>query len=238
MRTPGLRKDVSLAASCFTLSLVAVCLLGVQPGTATAQVKSPSLDQTLKQCPGGVAVAPGTPCPSSTPVGWQDASLAATDIGVGSAGHVFFIATDGSSIWQHTTSGNRAVPGRAVRIAVAPNGHPWVVNVSGEIYRDVATADGATTWKLIPGWASDIGIGVDGTVWVLGGGGRPYRWDDTKASWVTGTGIGTAIAVDPGGNPWVVNASGEIYQFVAGAWKQLHECDDLLVAVNRSPHHG
>ena len=125
MRTPGLRKDVSLAASCFTLSLVAVCLLGVQPGTATAQVKSPSLEQTLKQCPGGVAVAPGTPCPSSTPVGWQDASLAATDIGVGSAGHVFFIATDGSSIWQHTTSGNRAVPGRAARSPRQPPRVDW-----------------------------------------------------------------------------------------------------------------
>jgi hypothetical protein len=113
--------------------------------------------------------------------------------------------------------------GRAKRVSVDPNGRPWVISATNQIYRDVSTGLGVipSTWKLMPGAATAIGIGADGTVWVIGSNGAPFRWDETNSKWVMGTGAGKEIAVDASGNPWVVNAAGQTWQFTNGAWKQL-----------------
>jgi len=42
-------------------------------------------------------------------------------------------------------------------------GHPWVVNSNGNIY---SRASG--NWQQLPGLAKDIGVGADGSVWVIG----------------------------------------------------------------------
>jgi hypothetical protein len=140
---------------------------------------------------------------------------------VNATGNVFYIATDGRTIVQHTVSGELSLQGAATRVSVGPSGHPWVLNAANQIYRDVSTTAGTTTWQRMPGAATAIGVGANGTVWAIGSGGVPYRWDDTNSKWLTGTGAGKEIAVDPSGNPWVVNAAGQTWQFTNGAWKLL-----------------
>jgi len=73
-----------------------------------------------------------------------------------------------------------------MRIAVDPSGAPWVVNVNGNIY---SRASGS--WQLMPGLAKDIGIGADGSVWVIGtdptpGGYGIYRWNGSDWSRIDG----------------------------------------------------
>lgn len=119
---------------------------------------------------------------------------------------------EGADLWQR----DRASAGSAgVRIAVDPRGQPWVVNDSGEIWR----RQNETTWQQLPGTATDIGIGGDGTVWVLGtdsksGGYGLWRW--TGRTWVPDeasvSSAGVRISVDERGQPWVVNDSGEIWR--------------------------
>src|SRR5262249_59379407 len=59
-----------------------------------------------------------------------------------------------------------------------------------------------------------------GAVGVIGSDGTPYSWDTGAKAWKKGSGGGKRIAVDPAGNPWVVNDARQIWQFTAGAWKQ------------------
>ena len=63
--------------------------------------------------------------------------------------------------------------------------------------------------RQIAGKATDISIGANGTVWVIGDGGVPYRWNGK--TWQPHSGGGSRIAVDPKGLPWVLNARKEIY---------------------------
>jgi hypothetical protein len=71
--------------------------------------------------------------------------------------------------------------------------------------------------------ARDIGIGADGSVWILKGGADRdaacglFRWDGF--SWIQSAGKGVALSVAPDGEPWVIDADGRISRRVAGAWE-------------------
>ena len=79
-------------------------------------------------------------------------------------------------------------------------------------------------WQRLPGEAVDIGIGADGSAWIIGldarhGGYRIYNW--TAQGWLRIEGSAVRIDVDPAGNPWIVNASHEIYRWHGTGWQRL-----------------
>ncbi|MEO6000547.1 MAG: hypothetical protein ABIN89_27125 [Chitinophagaceae bacterium] len=103
------------------------------------------------------------------------------------------------------------MPGGAVRIAVDPNGVPWVINDSNNIYRW-----NGNDWDLMPGNATDIGIGSDGSVWItginsVGGGFNIATWYGDH--WIDFPGGALRISVGPDGVPWVINDANSIYRF-------------------------
>jgi Calx-beta domain/Tectonin domain/Fibronectin type III domain len=72
-----------------------------------------------------------------------------------------------------------------------------------------------------PGTATDISVGANGAVWAVGSanvsGGHPiYQWNGSK--WVTVAGGAVAIAVDPHGNPWIINSSHKIFRRSGTKW--------------------
>jgi hypothetical protein len=98
-------------------------------------------------------------------------------------------------------------------------GMPWVVNNAGNIFR----GDGRS-WQQLSGLATDIGVGADGSAWVIGtnsvpGGFGIWRW--SGSAWVQVDGGAVRITVDPRGEPWVVNADGRIYQRRGGGWREM-----------------
>jgi hypothetical protein len=71
-------------------------------------------------------------------------------------------------------------------------------------------------WKSIAGAATDISVGADGSVWVVGtnkvnGGFGIYRWNAN--TWIRVSGGATRIDVGPKGNAWIVNSQGNIYRY-------------------------
>lgn len=140
------------------------------------------------------------------------------DIAVGANGSAWLIGTNpvgtandgGVYRWEGRQWVD--VGGGGVRIAVAPDGTPWLVNSVGQIY--VGSRGG---WgRPLPGLARDIGIGADGSVWIIGtnpvgraGDGGIFRWNGRN--WAEMPGGGVAISVGPDGTPWVVNSVGEVY---------------------------
>ncbi|HMJ11830.1 MAG TPA: matrixin family metalloprotease [Polyangiaceae bacterium] len=99
-------------------------------------------------------------------------------------------------------------------------------------------------WQLTPGCAKEIGIGADGSVWVIGclaqpGGFSVHKWGGTD--WIHAPNSGAiAIAVDPTGKPWVVNNLGEIIRRTSnsptsGSWQLLPGCaNDIDIAIDGS----
>lgn len=148
---------------------------------------------------------------------WQRLNGSAYDIGVGANGDVWVIGTDfepgGFGIYNISGSAGFSVDGGAIRIDVDPDGNPWIVNDEDNIYRWI---DG--DWQRLPGNALDIGIGADGSVWVVSSEGV-YLWDDQ--GWIDFGGSGSRIDVGPDGRPWVVGFSDQIYTLVDGEWRRL-----------------
>jgi hypothetical protein len=160
---------------------------------------------------------------SSLRTSWSQLPGLAYDIGVGANEQAWVIGTNptpgGFGIFRWTGSSWAAVEGAAVRIAVDPQGLPWIVNNAGNIFRR-----GASSWQLMPGLAKDVGVGADGSVYIIGtnavsGGFGIYRWNGTN--WTRLDGGATRIAVGPDGSPWVVNSAGKIFRRAGGGWQVL-----------------
>lgn len=133
------------------------------------------------------------------------------------------------------------MPGAATSISVQsthPAGSlvgpdiPWVVSADGKIFRRSNNA-----WRPIPGCAKDIGVGDNGSTWVLGcksggpGGYQIFSWNGS--GWNLVPGAATRIAVSPEGTPWVVSADGKIFKRSNNAWQQISGCaKDIAVGAN------
>ncbi len=175
---------------------------------------------------------PHSPRPFTPFPDWRLLHGYAYDIAVGANGDTWVIGTDprpgGYGIYELGGPGAYMADGGALRIDVAPDGRPWVVNFNHEIYR----MDDYGFWERMPGEALDIGIGADGSVWVVYYEGV-YRW--SGLFWENFGGSGSRIDVGPNGQPWVVGFSDRIYTLGEGGWVELPgEAGDIGVGADGS----
>lgn len=86
---------------------------------------------------------------------------------------------------------------------------------------------GVCEWELMPGLASDIGTGADGSVWIVvqtvpGGSSNIRKWNGT--GWIEMPGTpwpAWHIDVDPLGTPWVVDMIHNIWRWNGTGWTQM-----------------
>ena len=98
-------------------------------------------------------------------------------------------------------------------------GMPWVVNGNGNIFR----GDGRV-WQQLSGLATAIGVGADGSAWVIGTNTVPGGfgiWRLAGNNWVQVDGGAVRITVDGRGEPWVVNSDGRIFNRRGNTWREL-----------------
>jgi hypothetical protein len=150
----------------------------------------------------------------------QFTSQGANDISVGANGTVAII-TNTHQGFDYTVahwvgSGWATYPGSALRIAVDPNGIPWIVNSAGGIFKWIPSPG---FFQQMPGTGSDIGIGANGSVWKTSPDQTIQYWNGT--GWTTVAGLAVRISVDPTGNPWVVNSSNQIYRWTGGSFQNV-----------------
>jgi hypothetical protein len=103
----------------------------------------------------------------------------------------------------------------------------------------LAQAQGNLTWEAKTGGATDIGVGADGSVWIIGsdavGGGNYgiYRWKEFE--WIKMPGAAKRIDVDPRGNAWVVNAAHQIFRWNGSSWETINgSANDIGIGANGS----
>jgi len=95
----------------------------------------------------------------------------------------------------------------------------WIVNASGGIFSWTGS-----NWRQMPGLAKDVGVGANGSVWVVGtdavpGGYGIYQWNGS--AWVKRPGGAVRIDVDPQGTPWVVSSLGNVFRWEGNAWRVM-----------------
>lgn len=121
--------------------------------------------------------------------------------------------------------------GGAVRIAAENSTYAWVVNSYGAVYK--CTMSTAANYGA-GGTAQDIGVGGDGSVWILGTGtdGALKKWNGS--SWETKrTSAGKRLAVRYNGDVWVVTSSGDVYVYSSGgSWTQITGVKAIDVGVS------
>lgn len=154
---------------------------------------------------------------------------AMADIDIGADGDVFGIGTDGY-IYHWIKGAWAPFGGRGRRVAVDPNGHPWVIDASDQIW----THDGSG-WLLRSGRARAIDVGADGSVFILGQpsstNGYVYRWNGS--GWTYFGGNGTEITVDHNGRPWVINSARQVYRHNGSRFNYISgEARDIDVGGN------
>jgi peptidoglycan hydrolase-like protein with peptidoglycan-binding domain len=172
---------------------------------------------------------------------WQNVPGCATDIGVSGTGStdIVWIAGCNGGVFKYaggvTWNQDLGAPTNPMAIAVQANGRPWLVRTNGEIYRKNSSSATSGTWTQITGCAQDIGIGTngnatggngDGTVWVVGcsspgTNGALYRFNGTffdldAPAGGAPPGVGTRVAVDSGGQPWLAQTTGYFYRKTSG----------------------
>jgi hypothetical protein len=101
-----------------------------------------------------------------------------------------------------------------------------------------AAARSVPKFSLYPGLATDVAVGANGSVWAVSanpvsGGYRLWRW--TGTAWAPVRGGGIRIAVDPSGNPWMVNSLHHIYRWAGTGWTRMPgAATDLGIGANGS----
>lgn len=160
--------------------------------------------------------------------------IAATDIAVGANGTTWITGTNplggGYQVYQYTGNSFAPTDGGGVRVAVAPDGKPWVITSEGLIFRRTTNTASSGSWEQIGGQlASDIAVGGNGAVWIttktpLGGGFQVAKFNGS--GWDLTDGGAVRLAVGPTGVPWVVTSAGIVFRrtsssATSGSWEQL-----------------
>lgn len=145
---------------------------------------------------------------------FQNVPGGARDIGVGQGGAAWVIGMDEGVYRWNGSTWDKIDNGPAKRIDVEPTGQAWMVTKDGDIRRfqssslvDVPGQKNGT-WFKVPGKARDIGIGGDGSVFVVAPDGGVYKW--SGGDWIRRPGWLAAISVDGRGVPYGITPVGEI----------------------------
>ena len=153
--------------------------------------------------------------------------------------------------WAPSSDGGSPITGYNVYVGTSPGGEGSIPVNSSLITGTTYTVRGLTNWTTYyfvvealnsratsvasnqlsatptlvftvrPGSATDIAIGADGSVWVVGtntvpGGHGIYHWNGH--SWVAIPGGAVTIAVAPEGTPFIINSAHQTFEWTGTSW--------------------
>jgi WD40 repeat protein len=152
---------------------------------------------------------------------WAEIPGIATDIAVGSDGSVWIVGSESRGYLAFRWDDGawvKAPRTHWMRIDAGPEGTVWAINRESKVFRWKNN-----DWQELAGAATDIAVGADGTVFIIGSeskGHRIYKWDDGAWSDFPGSNY-KRVAVGPDGNPFVVSQDHKIYRWRNNAWQEL-----------------
>ena len=118
-------------------------------------------------------------------------------------------------------------------LSVSPTNQPWYLTSGNSIFRPTGT----NAYSEVGGSAIDIGVGANGSVWVIGtnntpGGKGIYRFTNQWPFWQSVAGGALRIAVDPNGNPYVLNSADQLFQWTGWSWRFISTAKGKDIAIS------
>jgi len=157
---------------------------------------------------------------------WKNIKGKAEDIAVGADGTVI-ISDAEEKLYKLNSTMTRfeLISGKkGDKIAVAPDGSPWVIRKDGSIFR--CDTDPCTRLKRK---GRDIAIGPDGSVFMLSTRNQLFIFDETEDNWqrILISQNPIAIAVGPEGRPWFADTKNNVF---ASTFFERDESNDQIIA--------
>jgi hypothetical protein len=159
---------------------------------------------------------------------WDTLKQNAVDVAVGANGQMWALGTEDASgghalFFFDGTNWSKVHGGDAggVRLDVGPDGTAYIVNSWNAFFKGTNEADWGPRVQRLRVEAHDVGVGSDGSVWIIGGRdvGRDFEIQRLVGeSWQKMPGAGTRIDVGPDGNAWIVRFDGSVQRFDGAQW--------------------
>ncbi len=118
----------------------------------------------------------------------------------------------------------------AAQLSVNPSNRPWYLTTGYTIYMPSGTG-----YSIVPGAATDIAVGANNTVWVIGTGAEAGGYGIYKlvnGSWSKIAGSALRVAVDPNGNAYVINKFDNLFLSTSSGWNYISTATGKDVAVS------
>lgn len=154
---------------------------------------------------------------------WTPLGATARDVGLGGAEMWTIganaVSTTGYGVFRWVNGAPVAVlaKGGGKRIDVDAGGMAWIVDGLGNVQRFTGTV-----WAPVYSGAIDVGVGADGTAWIIAGaaetGGYGVYRGSASTPFTKVTGGAVKVDVDQNGNAWIVNSSGQVRRWNGTGW--------------------
>jgi tectonin-like protein len=132
----------------------------------------------------------------------------------------------------------------AASLAVGPEEHIWYTQYDGQTYatslfapdtekkqKELSVISSKTPEEItdsspiiftrVKGKSTRLRIGADGSIFSLSSGGSFQRWNNKTNKFRDFPGAVIRFAIDPNGNPWVINSKREIFRHTGKDWKNV-----------------
>jgi hypothetical protein len=130
------------------------------------------------------------------------------------------------------SGGGGVTPATKVDVPTVSGKSPGTFKISPMIKTAILPASAMTSrtpsstivpqsWSQIPGTASQVTAGADGSIWVLSdqpAGPDKNIWHYSGGSWSNVGGLAAQIAVGPDGKLWAANSNGNVFFYTGGVW--------------------
>jgi hypothetical protein len=104
--------------------------------------------------------------------------------------------------------------------AIPPQAPPALITIAPPAASGLPTLNKPLVYASAGSGFRDVGIGADGTVFAAGAGGGLFCFANANHRFqMAAAGAVNRIAVSPSGNPWVINAFGQLSFFEKGGWQ-------------------
>jgi hypothetical protein len=157
--------------------------------------------------------------------------------------HVWCVNKQSQGVFRHLGDSKPAhdysgyhwhqIPGGLVQVSAAGK-HVWGVNAGDQIWR----FNGNGGWDQIPGSATQVSVGWDGSVWVCNRGGQVYRFHGNMAldsGWQLMEGNVNSLAVRSYNDVYATNSAQQIFHWDGHKWHPM-DGGGCQIAVGKDGH--
>ncbi len=145
--------------------------------------------------------------------------------------HAALVVSSTFQLWEYSGGKWFLLRKNIARVDGNNKGEIWAVAKDHSILKRAA---GSSRWETISGWATDIAVADNGTVYQIGGNNSIWKYNGNN-NWTRLPGSAYRISAAADGHPWVINKLHIIFNFNGHNWQSIPgSANDISIASDNS----